>query len=45
MASPARWWNSVCTNPGQSAVAVTPDPASRPATDSVSTVTYHFAAE
>ena len=35
----ARSWNSVCTKPGSSAVAVTPVPLSSIASDSVNTVT------
>ena len=42
---PARAWNSVCVKPGQSAVAVTPVPASSLASPSVNTVTKAFSAE
>ena len=42
---PARSWNSVRVKPGQSAVAVTPVPASSLASPSVKTVTKDFSAE
>ena len=45
MSMPARAWNSVWVKPGQSAVAVTPVPASSPASPSVKTVTKDFSAE
>jgi hypothetical protein len=44
MVTPARWWNSVWVNPGSSAVAVTPVPASSVARPSVKTVTNDFTA-
>ena len=45
MSSFARSWNSVCVNPGHSAVAVTPLPLSSLARPSVKTVTNDLAAE
>ena len=45
MSMSARSWNSVWVNPGQSAVAETPDPDSSWASASVKTVTQVFAAE
>ena len=42
---PARAWNSVRVKPGHSTVAVTPVPASSPASPSVNTVTKAFSAE
>ena len=45
MSMRARWWNSVRVNPGQSAVTVTPVPASSLARASENTVTNAFSAE
>jgi hypothetical protein len=45
MSISARSWNSVCTNPGHTAVAVTPEPVSSTDRPSVKTVTHDLIAE
>src|SRR5690606_9947351 len=42
---PARWWNSVRTNPGQRASTRTPCPATAPAIDTLKFVTQALVAE